>query len=211
MNMSRQTDSWGPYRATVEDHLATCADYLSRLERSVAGEIAPDRRYFNDKARHLLQAARNLVRRGQDIEPWLNACGTTMDPAHDGQVDRAQCELPAGHAGVHDDDPPTTPLERACTSGRNVADLSDQVAQRLGWLVPAIDHRAATGAALADDDRESLRDVTATLERVAVDARKLANQLRSIELNLDKKAATSRASLPRRELDGAPQHGAVGL
>jgi hypothetical protein len=25
------TDPWGPYRATIEDHVDTCADYLGRL------------------------------------------------------------------------------------------------------------------------------------------------------------------------------------
>jgi hypothetical protein len=40
----------GPYRATIEDHPDTCADYLGRLRRSLTGEIAPDRHYFADKA-----------------------------------------------------------------------------------------------------------------------------------------------------------------
>jgi hypothetical protein len=30
------SDPWGPYRATIEGHLDTCADYLSRLRRSLA-------------------------------------------------------------------------------------------------------------------------------------------------------------------------------
>jgi hypothetical protein len=211
VNVSRQADSWGPYRATMEDHLANCADYLSRLERSVAGTIAPDRYYFNDKARQLLLAARDLVRRGQDIERWVNGCGTTMDRAHDVQVSRARCELPAGHAGDHDDDPPTAPAEQACANARDLADLSDLVAHRLRWLAPTLDQRAATGAGPADDDRESLRDAAATLERVAHDAQKLASRLRSIEPSHDQNATTSGAGLPRRQYGGAPQHGALGL
>jgi hypothetical protein len=55
-------DPWGPYRATIEDHLDTCGDYLDRLRRSLAGEIAPDRHYFADKAHHLHTAARRMVR-----------------------------------------------------------------------------------------------------------------------------------------------------
>jgi hypothetical protein len=43
-------DPWGPYLAAIEGHLDTCADYLGRLRRSLAGEIAPDRHYFADKA-----------------------------------------------------------------------------------------------------------------------------------------------------------------
>lgn len=211
MDMRRQTDSWGPYRATIEDHLATCADYLSRLDRSVAGEIAPDRYYFNEKARQLLQAARRLLRRGQDIERWLGQCGTTVERAYDGQVYRGLCELPAGHTGDHDDGPPSTPAEQACADSWELADLSDQITHRLGWLAPVIDQRAATGAGPADDECESLRDAAATLGRVAHDAQKLASRLRSIEATLDKEATTSRAGLPRRHRSRAPQHGALGL
>jgi hypothetical protein len=40
MNNDRPVDTWGPYRAAIEDHLASCADYLDRLQRSLAGEIA---------------------------------------------------------------------------------------------------------------------------------------------------------------------------
>jgi hypothetical protein len=42
-------DPWGPYRATIEDHVDTCIDYLSRLRRSLAGEIAPNRDYFAER------------------------------------------------------------------------------------------------------------------------------------------------------------------
>jgi hypothetical protein len=60
--MTNTADPWGPYRATIEDHLGTCADYLSRLRRSPAGEIASDRHYFADKAHLLHIAARRMVR-----------------------------------------------------------------------------------------------------------------------------------------------------
>jgi hypothetical protein len=33
------SDPWGPYRTTIEGHLDTGADYLSRLRRSLAGEM----------------------------------------------------------------------------------------------------------------------------------------------------------------------------
>ena len=44
--MSDTRGPWGPYRATIEDHVDTCTDYLGRLRRSLAGEIAPDRHHF---------------------------------------------------------------------------------------------------------------------------------------------------------------------
>lgn len=64
----------GPYRAAIEDHLASCADYLDRLQRSLAGEIAPDRHYFRSKAHQLELVVPSLVRRTQDIEGRLDAC-----------------------------------------------------------------------------------------------------------------------------------------
>ena len=54
---TRPDDPWGPYRSTIEDDLATCADYLGRLQRSLAGEIAPDRHYFHDKVHQLQKRA----------------------------------------------------------------------------------------------------------------------------------------------------------
>ncbi|MGH9235562.1 MAG: hypothetical protein ACRD0R_19755 [Acidimicrobiales bacterium] len=89
---------WGPYRATIDDHLDTCADYLGRLRRSLAGEIAPDRHYFADKAHQLHTAARRMVRIVQDIDCWLGECAATVEHAGaDGTRLTADCTLPAGH------------------------------------------------------------------------------------------------------------------
>ena len=59
--MPDPTDPWHPYRSTVEDHLGSCTDYLGRLRRSLAGEIAPDRHYFADKAHQLHAATRRIA------------------------------------------------------------------------------------------------------------------------------------------------------
>src|SRR5215211_5892668 len=55
--MSDAPGPWGPYRAAIEDHVDTCTDYLDRLRRSLAGEIASDRHSFADKAHQLHAAA----------------------------------------------------------------------------------------------------------------------------------------------------------
>jgi len=55
-------DAWGEYRSAVTDGVATCADYLGRLERSLSGEAASDRAYFAARAISLHEAARDLVR-----------------------------------------------------------------------------------------------------------------------------------------------------
>jgi hypothetical protein len=47
-------DPWGRYRATIDNHLEPCADYLGRLRSSLAGEIGPPgRHYLADKVRGL--------------------------------------------------------------------------------------------------------------------------------------------------------------
>jgi hypothetical protein len=124
------TDPWGPYRPAVEDHVAACADYLGRLQRSLAGEIAPDRQYFNDKAYQLQEVARGLVRRGQDIERWLNACNASVPRAEEGFSGLAACERAAGHTGPHDDDPPPTLAEQLCDEARALTDLTEQAGHR---------------------------------------------------------------------------------
>lgn len=44
------TSPWGAWHGSIAADLASAADYLSRCQRSLAGEIAPDRFYFADKA-----------------------------------------------------------------------------------------------------------------------------------------------------------------
>ena len=102
--MSDTPSPWGPYRVTIENHLETCADYLGPLRRSLAGEIAPDRHYFADKAYQLHTAAHRMVRIVQDIDRWLGECGTTVEHDDAGTRFIAECTLPAGHDGIHDDD-----------------------------------------------------------------------------------------------------------
>jgi hypothetical protein len=86
----------GPYRAPIEDHLDTCADYMGRLRRSLTGGIAPNRDYFADKAHQLHTAARRMVRIVQDVDRWLGECGTTVEHGDaDGTPFIGECTLPA--------------------------------------------------------------------------------------------------------------------
>jgi hypothetical protein len=91
----------GHIPGTIEDHVDTCADYLGRLRRSLAGEIAPDRHYFAEKAHQLHTAARRMVRIVQDVDRWLAECGTTVEHRDaDGTRFIGECMLPGGHQGV---------------------------------------------------------------------------------------------------------------
>ena len=98
--MPEPTDPWHPYRSTVEDHLGTCTDDLGALRRSLAGEIAPDRHYFADKAHHLHAAAGRMVRLVQDIDSWLGECTAQTDHVDpDGERYVVGCTLSAGYRG----------------------------------------------------------------------------------------------------------------
>jgi hypothetical protein len=198
MNANRHgADPWGPYRPAVEDHVAACADYLGRLQRSLAGEIAPDRHYFNDKAYQLQEVARGLVRRGQDIERWLNACNASVPREEEGFSDLAACERPAGHTGPHDDDPPRALAEQLCDEAQALTDLTERASHRIGWLAPIIDERNAALDSLEPEHRESLHDVASTLDRIGHDVRRLASRVRGLELSHDDNiTGTVRATLP---------------
>lgn len=122
MPTNRHVDAWGAYRPAIEDHLAACADYLGRLERSLAGEIAPDRHYFSDKAHQLHQSARRLERLVQDTDRWLAGCHAMVEHRYeDGTRSLGECELPAGHDGDHDGDPARLAGETLCVRARDGA------------------------------------------------------------------------------------------
>ena len=142
--MTNTADPWGPYRATIEDHLDTCADYLGRLRRSLAGEIAPDRHYFADKAHQLHTAARRTVRITQDLDRWLGECAATTEHAEaDGTRFTAECTLPAGHHGAHDHG--DVPLAARHVTGelRDLADAVDRISEGFGWTARDIDRDIA--------------------------------------------------------------------
>jgi uncharacterized protein YukE len=135
--MSDTPGPWGPYRAAIEDQLDCCADYLGRLRRSLAGEIAPDRHYFADKAHELHAAARRMVRIVQDIDRWLRECGTTVEHQDaDGTRVVAECTLPAGHDGTHAEGG-TGRLVAGRITG-DLRDLADRVEPPRGTTTPPL-------------------------------------------------------------------------
>jgi hypothetical protein len=211
MTMTGKRDPWGPYRGTIDDHLATCSDYLGRLKRSAAGDIAPERHYFNEKARWLLDAASQLVRRGQDVERWLNDCGSPVGRSGEGEATGAGCARPSSHPGNHDDDPPPTPAERAAAAGWRLVDHTGQVAQQLGWAALAVDTGTATGRRIAEEARESLREAAAALERIAANAQSLAGEVRSVELSLDDLRPSAATEFDGPQHIGPAQPGGLGL
>jgi hypothetical protein len=198
MPTNRHVDAWGAYRPAIEDHLAACADYLGRLERSLTGEIAPDRHYFSDKAHQLHQSARRLERLVQDTDRWLAGCHARVEHRYeDGTRSLGECELPAGHDGDHDGDLARLAGETLCVRARDLADDTERLSHRLGWIAPNLDRQQCGISAIAAKDREELRDAGALLERVAHQATRLAHHVR-VELGHDQPDMSNACGLAAR-------------
>ena len=159
------TGPWGPWHDHIGEGLAHCADYLGRLQRSLAGEIAPDRHYFGAKAVALRDAAVGLLGRARDAERWLGACDASY--GLDGDETLRSCTMRAGHDGPHDDRP--GPAERVGGQADALAALATKMADSLAWTTLAVD---------ADDDSaeaaDALVDASRRLGELARSAAKLA-------------------------------------
>jgi hypothetical protein len=166
--MSDTPGPWGPYRATIEDHLDSCADYLGRLRRSLAGEIAPDRHYFADKAHQLHNAARRMVRIVQDIDRWLGECGTTLEHDQaDGTRLIGECTLPAGHNAAHNDDGAGRLVAGRITGElRDLADTVERVSQHFGWSAPTVDRGLTDAPGTIANSRDALANLAVSLDTI---------------------------------------------
>ena len=156
--MTAESGGWGPYRSTIGDALAACEDYLGRLGRSLAGEIAPDRFYFGDKAEGLRDAAQALVDRVEDVEWWLGECSADVPGNPD------QCGRSVGHAGPHQP-AAASPEQRVLTEARSAATALRRLTDRLAWGLLTV--RAGAGVADPCALADELRQVGVRLSRTA--------------------------------------------
>ncbi len=156
------TGPWGPFHDHIGEGLAHCADYLGRLQRSLAGEIAPDRHYFTTKARALRDASVGLLGRARDVERWLGSC----DADYEAEGTTGSCGLAAGHAGEHGDGP--TPAERLGQRADALAAVATEVADTLVWATLAVD---------AGDDSPDVADALAVAARRLGELRRGAGEL----------------------------------
>jgi uncharacterized protein YukE len=184
--MSDTADPWGPYRATIEDHLDACADYLGRLRRSLAGEIAPDRHYFADKAHQLHTAARRMDRIVQDIDRWLGECGTTVDHDDaDGTRFIGECALPAGHDGTHDDDGAGRVVAGRITDQlRDLADTVEGISQDLGRSAPAVDRDLTAAPGPIANSHDALANLANSLDTIRHRSTRLTSEVRRVAVHL---------------------------
>lgn len=155
-NATTTTGPWGPYRDHVEEGLAHCVDYLGRLQRSLADEIAPDRHYFLTKATALRDAAVGVLGRARDVERWLGSC----EPGHGIDADG-------------DDHP--SPAERAGERAEALAAMATEVADGLAWATLAVD-AGKDGPEVAD----ALVDAARQLEKLARGAASLAAEVTAL-------------------------------
>jgi hypothetical protein len=183
--MTDRPDPWGLYRATIEDHLDTCADYLGRLRRSLAGEIAPDRHYFADKAHQLHSAARRMVRIVQDIDRWLGECGTVDHDDADGTRVIGECTLPAGHEGTHDDGAGRLVAARITGELRDLAEAVERISQHFGWSAPAVDRDLTGAAGTIANSGDALANLAASLDTIRRRTTRLTQQVRAFDLEAD--------------------------
>jgi hypothetical protein len=68
---AQASSGWGEYQPYIGDALESCVDYVGRLQRSIEGEIVPDRHYFVEKASALKEWATILLARCEEIEGWI--------------------------------------------------------------------------------------------------------------------------------------------
>ena len=162
--MTAESGTWGPYRSTIGDALASCEDYLGRLRRSLAGEIAPDRLYFADKAQGLRDAAQALVDRVEDVEWWLGECAAEVPETAE------ECGRSVGHAGPHE--PAAASREqRVLAEARSVATVLRRLTDGLAWGLLTI--RAGAGVVDPCALAEELRRVGARLSGTASELERL--------------------------------------
>jgi hypothetical protein len=198
--MPELTDPWHPYRSTVEDHLGTCTDYLGRMRRSLAGEIAPDRHYFADKAHQLHAATRRMVRLVQDIDSWLGDCPAQTDHVDpDGERYVVDCPLPAGHQGPHDDGDRLLPGRRLTGELRDLADAVDRISQQFGWDAAAVDRDLARAPGGANGP-DALANLATNLDTIARRTARLAADVRQTALPAPAPSPAARTDItPRRQ------------
>lgn len=145
-NVTGETeDPWGQYHSAVVERVRSCADYLGRLERSLSGEAAPDRYYFSVRAHDLYEAARDLDRLTQEIEHWMIVCNEPLVEDDGATPVGATCELPRGHYGGHDDEPPASLAVQVRNSARLLMDEAEDTARVVDVLGLRSDQRRVFG------------------------------------------------------------------
>lgn len=190
-------DPWGQYRGSIQETVDVCADYLDRLQRSLRGEIAPDRFYFREKATYLQTATTTLVHLAQDVERWLGECGTEVTVRDEDGPYLDACTLPAGHTSpYHRPEGHNTPARTATERARDLASRFDSVSRRLAHLGPEIDHRHPANHHDIPEHRADIEELKTEVDQLTDYAVVLSRTLTATDqaLALDHQLATRPAA-----------------
>jgi hypothetical protein len=154
----RRPDPWAPSRPRIEGLVASCADYLGRITRSLKRDT--DAHYVTDKAHQLRNAATSLVDACHEATLDARRCGAAIERTFaDGEAYTDECTLPRGHRGDHDARNPATPIERALAEANELAYEARRVADLLAWVSPG-----GYDAEDLDDLEQGLRTVGRSLD-----------------------------------------------
>ena len=127
-----RSDPWASSRRRIEGLVASCADYLGRITRSL--KRGTDAHYMTDKAHQLRNAAALLVDACHEATLDARRCGAEIEQTFsDGEVSVDECARPRGHRGPHDARQPATPVERAAKEANELAYEARRVADLLAW------------------------------------------------------------------------------
>ncbi len=137
-------DPWGAHRSAIVEQVASCADSLGQLQRSLAGEAALDHHYFSSKCAHdLYEAARDIVRLIEEVEHWLIVCDEPLIHGDEGHPSETRCGLPRKHYGGHDDQPLPSLAVQVRDSARGLMDSAEDTASWVNRLGLRSDQRRA--------------------------------------------------------------------
>lgn len=137
-------DPWGPHRSAIVERVASCANYLGRLQRSLAHEAALDHHYFSSLCAHdLYESARDLVRLIEEVEHLLIVCDELLVNGDESHSSETRCGLPCHHYAGHDDQPLPSLAVQVRDSARGLMDRAEDTASWVNRLGLRSDQRRA--------------------------------------------------------------------
>lgn len=169
---------WGEHRQMIQDQVLACIDHVAKLQESLNDQTHGNRVDIRETARELELIARDLARRSQDVERWLDECGAQID--HDGNP-IGTCALPIGHPGHHNEAPPPSPVVVAREQAHDLADRTSRVSHRLGDFAMYHHPVLPTTPEVRAKQHRFLEAVGQSLDEVIADAQRLRRRVQIME------------------------------
>jgi ABC-type transporter Mla subunit MlaD len=117
----------------------------------------------------------------QDIDRWLCECDATVEHDDaDGTRVVAECTLPAGHQGAHEDGAAQFFGGRVTGELRDLADSLERISQDFGWRSPAVDRDLTGAPGKITNSHDALANLASSLDTVRHRAARLAADVRDV-------------------------------